>query len=180
MIPLLLAQMMIEKIVQLIVILFAAEFVISFVVCLSLFWCSCLEAPLCTIICMNVEHVFERDLTCLTQIFNYCFPILFLSCTPQYFLSRRASALVQPYCRSLLLLTMEKICFATTFTRWEGSARMDGSGISSWSFPFDYLRTWPQAHLDGCLSTAHIVLSSSLNTVDTSRSEERRVSTVSL
>ena len=43
---------------------------------------------------------------------------------------------------------MEKMRFATTFTRWEGSARKDGSGISSWSFPFDDLRTWPWAPLD--------------------------------
>ena len=141
-----------------------AEFVISFVVCLSFFWCSCLEAPLCNTIVVTVEHVFERDLTCLTQLFNF-FSLFFFIMYPQSFLSRRAYALVQPHCRSLLLLTMEQMCFATTFTQWERSARKDGSGISSWSFPFDDLRTWPREPLDGFLSTARIVLSSSLTMI---------------
>ena len=137
---------------------FAAEFVVSFVVCLSFLWCSCLEAPLCTTIVVTVEHVFERGLTCLTQLFKCFFPIL-LYHIPPIFLSRRESALVHPYRKSLLSLTMEKICFETTFTQWEGSARKDGSGVSSWSFPFDYLRTWLRALLGGHLSTALIVRS---------------------
>ena len=90
------------------------------------------------------------------------FSLFFFIMYPQYFLSRRASALVHPHRRSLLSLTMENMCFATTFTRWEGSARKDGSEISVWSFPFGDLRTWPRATLDGCLSTARIVISLSL------------------
>ena len=120
------------KIIQLIFVVFAAEFVVSFVVCLSFFWCSCLESPLYTKIYTTVKHVFQRDLTCLTQLFN-CFSLFFFIMYPQYVLSRRASALVHPHRRSLLSLTMEKMSFATTFTQWEGSARKYGSGISVWS-----------------------------------------------
>ena len=57
---------------------------------------------------------------------------------------------------------MENVWLDTTFTRWEGSARKDGSGISSSSFPSDDFRTWPRALLDGCLSTTLVVLSSLL------------------
>ena len=155
---------LLEEIVQLIVVLFAAEFVLSFVVCISFFWCSCLDAPLCDIIAMTVKHVFKRNLTCLTQLFN-CFSLLFFIMYPQYFLIRRASGLVHPHRISLLLLTTEKMCFATNFMRWEGSARKDGLGISSWSFTFYELRTWPWAPLDGCLSTDCIVLSSLLTMI---------------
>ena len=79
---------LLEEIVQLIVVLFAAEFVVSLVVCLSFFWFSCLEAPLWTTIVVTVEHVFERDINCLTQIFNCFFPSLSLSCTPNLFWAR--------------------------------------------------------------------------------------------
>ena len=58
-----------------------------FVVCISFFWCSCLEAPIYTTICMTVKHVFERDLTCLTQLFKI-FPYSFLTCTPNLFWAR--------------------------------------------------------------------------------------------
>ena len=57
---------------------------------------------------------------------------------------------------------METICLDTNFTLWEGSARKDGSGISSSNFPLDDFRAWPRAPLDGYLSTAQIVPSSSL------------------
>ena len=90
------------------------------------------------------------------------FFLFFFILYSQSFLSRRASALVHPHHRSLLSLTMEKMCFATTFTRWEGSASKDGSRIYFLRFPFDDLRTWTRAPLDGCLSTARIVLSSLL------------------
>ena len=152
------AVTLLELFAQLIVVLFTAECVVSFVVCLSFFWCSCLEAPLCTTLCMTIKRVFKRDLTCLTQLFN-CFSLIIFYRVPPIFLSRRASDLVHPYRRSLFSLSVEKMCFATTFTPWEGSARKYGSGISVWSFPFDDLRTWPWAPLDGCLSTACIVLS---------------------
>ena len=60
-----------------------------------------------------------------------------------------------------------------------GSARKDGLGISSWSFPFDDLRTWPQSPLDGCLSTACIVLSSLLTmTSMTKKRFEKASSTI--
>ena len=68
-----------------IVVLFTAEFIVSFVACLYFFWCSCLEAPLCTTICITVEHVFDRDLTCPTQIFNFFFPIIFYHVPPIFF-----------------------------------------------------------------------------------------------
>ena len=90
------------------------------------------------------------------------FFLFFFIMYPKSFLSQRASALVYLHHRSLLFLTMEKMCFATTFTQWEGSARKDGLGVSVWSFPFHDLRTWPRAPLDGCLSTSRIVLSLSL------------------
>ena len=79
------------EILQLIVILFAAEFVVFVVVCLSSFWCSCLEASLCTTLVMTVKHVFKRDLNWITQLFNF-FPHYFLSCTP-------------------IFLELESICF---------------------------------------------------------------------
>ena len=92
-------------IVQLIVILFVAEFVVCFIVFLSLFWWSCIEALLCNKIVTTVKHVLKRNLTCLNQIFNCFFLIIFIM-YPQYFLSRRASTLAHPHCRALLLLTM--------------------------------------------------------------------------
>ena len=49
---------------------FTAGFVVSFIVWLSFFSCSCLEAPLCTKFCFTVKHVFYRELTCLTQLFK--------------------------------------------------------------------------------------------------------------
>ena len=91
--------------------------------------------------------------------YSIVFSLFFFIIYPQSFLSRRAYAWVHPHRISILSLTMEKMCFATAFTQWEGSTRKDGLGISSWRFPFDDLRTWPQAPLDGLLSTAHIVLS---------------------
>ena len=56
---------------------FTAVFVVSFVVCLSFFWCSCLDAPLCNTIVTTVKHVFKRNLTCLIQLLNCFPPILF-------------------------------------------------------------------------------------------------------
>ena len=109
---------------------FSAEFVAFVVLCLSFFWCSCLEATLCTTIAMTVKNVFEGNLTCLNQLFN-CFYLLFFILHPQSFFTRRASALVHPHWWALLSLTMENMCLATTFTRWEGFARNDGSEISS-------------------------------------------------
>ena len=70
-----------QEIVKLFVVLFSSEFFVFVVVSLSLFWCSCLEAPICTTICMTVKHVFKRNLTYLTQLFNV-FPYYFLSRTP--------------------------------------------------------------------------------------------------
>ena len=110
-------------------------------------------------------NMFSRGTLLASLNSSIVFYLFFFIMYPQYFLSRRASTLVHPHCRFLLSLTMENICFATTFTRWEGSARKDGSGISSWSFPFNDLRTWPRAPLDGCLSTARTVLSSSLTMI---------------
>ena len=133
-------NMFLEEIVQLIVIFKTSEFVVFAVVCIFLFWCSCLEAPLCTTICMTVKHVFEGNLTCLTKLLN-CFPLFFFIMFPQSFLIWIASALVHPNLRSLLSLTMEKMCLATTFIQWEGSSRKDGSGIHSSSFPLYDLRT---------------------------------------
>ena len=49
---------------------------------LSFFWWPCIEAPLCTTTCITVKHVFEGDLTCLTQLFNFYFPILFYHVPP--------------------------------------------------------------------------------------------------
>ena len=59
-----------QEIIQLIIVLFAAESVVFVVVCISFLWCYCLEAPLFTTIFMTVKHVFKRNLTCCTQIFN--------------------------------------------------------------------------------------------------------------
>ena len=74
-----------QEIIQLIVVLFAAELVIFVVVCLSFFWCSCLEASLCTEIFITFKHVFKRYLTCCTQLFNCFFPILFNHVPPIFF-----------------------------------------------------------------------------------------------
>ena len=90
-----------REIVKIVVILFASKFIIFVIVCLSLFWFSCLEAPLCTTIVVIVKHVFKRNLTCLTQLFN-CFYLLFFIMYPQYLLSQRASALVHPHLWDLL------------------------------------------------------------------------------
>ena len=79
----------------------------------------------------------------------------------QSFLIQRAYDLVHPHHWALLLLEMENMCLATIFTRWEGSARKDGSSISSSDFTLDYFRTYPLAPFYACLSTACIVLSSS-------------------
>ena len=147
------------EIVQLVVVLFAAESILFVVVCISFFWLSCLEAPLWTNIVMTVERVFKRNFTCLTQLFDCFFPILFIM-HPQFFLSWRAYALVHPHWWAQILLTMENMWLATTFTWWEVPTRKYGSGISSSSFPLDDFKTWPQAPLDRCLSTACIVLSS--------------------
>ena len=70
--------------VQLVVVLFAAEYIFFVVVCLSFFWWSCLEAPLCTTIFMTAEHVFKRNLTLLTQIFNCFLPIIFYRVPPMF------------------------------------------------------------------------------------------------
>ena len=86
------------------------------------------------------------------------FYLLFFIMYSKSFLSWIASALVYPHHWSLIYLTMEKMCLATTFTRWEGSARKYGSWISSSSFPLDDFRNRPRAPLDGCLNTARIVL----------------------
>ena len=107
------------------------------------------------------KHVFKRDLTCLNQLFN-CFPPLLFIVHTQYFLSRVKSDLLRPHHFDLLSLTLENICLSTTFTRWEKAARKYSSGISPWSFTLGVVRTWPQAPVDGCLSTYCIVLSSSL------------------
>ena len=123
-----------QEIVQLIVVLFAAKFVVCFILCLSFFWCSFLEAPICTIIVMTVKHVFKRNLTCLTQLFNCFFSLFIFIMYSSSFLSRRASALVDSHRWALILLTVKKMCLATTFMRWEGSARKEGSGISSSTF----------------------------------------------
>ena len=69
---------LLEDILQLVVVLFKAEFVVFFVVCLSFFWCSFLESPLCTTIFMTVEHVFNSNLTCLTQLFNLFYLFFFI------------------------------------------------------------------------------------------------------
>ena len=53
------------------------------------------------------------------------FFLLFFIMQPQYFLSQRASALVHPHFWALILLTMENMCLAITFTRCEGYARKD-------------------------------------------------------
>ena len=137
--------------------LFAEEFIVFFVVCLYFFWCSCVEAPIFTTIVTIVKHVFKRNLTCLTQLFD-CFSLLFFIVYPQYFLSWRVSDLVHPHRWSLILLKMENMCLHETFTSWEGSSRKNGSGTLSSSFNFDDFRTWPWEPLDGCLITARIVL----------------------
>ena len=72
---------LLEDILQLIVVLFAAESVVFVVVCLSFFWCYCLKAPLCITIVMTVKHVFKRNITCLTQLFN-CFSLFFFIMYP--------------------------------------------------------------------------------------------------
>ena len=144
-----------------IVVLFEAECVVCFVVCLSFLWFSCIEEPLCNTIVMTVKHVFKRNLNFLTQLFN-CFPTLFYCVSPQYLLSWRASALVYPHRWALLLLAMENMCLATTFTQWKGSARKDGSGIPNQVFfwmtsELDFRHLWMDAWAH-CLSTTFIVL----------------------
>ena len=73
---------LLEEIVQLIFVLFAAESIIFVVVCLSFFWCSCLEAPLCTKIFMTVKHMFKGNLTFHTKLFNCFTPIIFYHVPP--------------------------------------------------------------------------------------------------
>ena len=158
-----------QEIVQLVVGLFAAELTLFVVVCLSFFWRSCLESPLCSTIVMNVKHVFKRNLTCITELFKKI--LFFFIMYPQSFLSRRASALVHPHWRALILFTTENVCLATTFTRWEVSTSKYGSRISSSSFPLDHFRTWPRAPLDECLSTARIFLSLFLTTTSMIKSD---------
>ena len=75
---------LLEEILELIVVLFTSESVVSFGVFLSFFLFSCLEAPLCTTICMTVKHVFERYLNCLTQLFNF-FTYSFYRVPPIFF-----------------------------------------------------------------------------------------------
>ena len=129
------------EIVHLIDILFAAEFFVCFIICISFLWWSFLESPLCTTNVMNFKRSFKRNLTCLTELSNFLFAIFFIV-YPQYFLSRRASALVHPHRWSLILLEMEKMFLATTFTWWEVYSRKYGFGISSSSFTLHDLRTW--------------------------------------
>ena len=107
-------------------------------------------------------NMFSRGALLASLNSSTVFPLFLFIMYPQSFLSRMASALVHPHRRSLLPLNMENICFLTTFNQWEVSARKDGAGISSWSFPFDDLITWLRAPLYGCFSIARIVLSSSL------------------
>ena len=52
------------------------------------------------------------------------------------------------------------MCLATNFTQYEVSKRKDVTGIYSSSFPFVDFITWPQSHIDGCLITSHILMSS--------------------
>ena len=101
------------------------------------------------------------------------FSLLFFIMHPQYFLSKRASALVHPHCWAILLLTIENMCLATNFTRWEGYIRKDVSGVSSSSFPLGDLKTWTWATLDEFLSTTHIVLSSLLIMTSMTKSDYR-------
>ena len=150
-----------REILQLVVVLFAAEFFLFDVACISLLWCSCLEALLCTTIVIIVKHVFKRNPSWITQPFNY-FPLLFFIMYPQYLLIRRASPLVQPHWWALLLFIMENICLATTFTQWETSARKDRFIIYSSSFTLDDFRTWPREPLDECLNTTLMMPSLSL------------------
>ena len=89
-------------------------------------------------------------------------PLFFFIVHTQYFLSRVESDFLHPHHLDLISLTLENICLSTTFTRWEKSERKYSSGISPWSFTLNVFRTWPQAPVDGCLSTYCIVLSSSL------------------
>ena len=70
---------------------FKAEFVIFFVIYISFFWCSCIEAPICTTITVTVKHMFEGNLTCLTQLFSFP-PIIFYHIPP-------------------IFLDLESICF---------------------------------------------------------------------
>ena len=74
-----------QEIVHLIVVLFTTKSITWFIVCLYFFWCSCIEAPLCTKIVVIVKHVFKRKLNCLTQLFN-CFLLLFFYHVPPIFL----------------------------------------------------------------------------------------------
>ena len=97
-----------QEIVQLIVILFAAEFVVCFIVCISFFGWSFLEALLCTTIVMTLKHVFKRNITCLTEPFN-CFSLFFFIMYPQSFLNRRAYYLVHSH-RSALIFWRCKLC----------------------------------------------------------------------
>ena len=88
-----------QEIVQLVVVLFAAEFTLFVVVYLSFLWWSCLESPLCTTIFIIVKNVFKRNLTCLTQFSFPPFPILFYRVT-------------------LIFIESESICFgSSTLTR---------------------------------------------------------------
>ena len=150
-----------QEIVHLVVVLFVEEFILFVFVCIFFFWSSCLEAALWTTAFMTVEHVFKRNLTRLTKIFN-CFPLLFFIIYSQYFFSRRESALVHPHCWDPLSLTMENMCLATTFPRCEVYASNYVSGVFSSIFTLDDFRNWPQGPLGGCLITACIDLSSFL------------------
>ena len=117
-----------EEIVHLIVVLFTVEFVVFFVVCLSFFLCSCLEAPLCTTICMTVKHVFDRDLTCLTQLFNF-FPILFYHVPPIVF-DPEGICFGAPASQIPTLVDDGEDVFCNYLHTMGGVRRKDGSGIS--------------------------------------------------
>ena len=69
-----------QEIVQLVFFL-AVEFTLFVIVCLSFFWCYCIEAPLCTTIIITVEKKFKMNPTCLTQLFNF-FPLSFFIVYP--------------------------------------------------------------------------------------------------
>ena len=102
--------------------------------------------------------------------YNTCLPleiclILFLwlfIIYPQPLLSQRESSLMHPYIWSFEPLTMENTFLSTSSTWWEGSARKDITGTSPSSFPLYDFITWPQATVYIFLSTARIVISSSL------------------
>ena len=147
---------------MMIVVLFAEEFVVSFAVFLSFFWCSCLEAPLCTTVLVTVEHVFERDLTCFTQIFNCFFPIL-LCHVPSIFFDPEGICFGAPVSQIPTFVDDGEDLFLQIPSR-DGrdlQGRMARRYLHEAFLSID-LRTWPWTPLDGFLNTSRIVLSSSL------------------